>query len=407
MGNETYIKKINNLLSKKTYHYESEIYSFDYILELTGEIKPLISIGEWKDFYLLNFKIFNLNDTAKRIISFIIKEHPEYKTEDKEIYDVKKPLRQLGIERSLGGMARKMLRTLNIKETITKEVLVSLSELEGDYEEFKLNIDEANSSVTAGEYNGPIELGLIKWKNKTLAPFSEFVDTKFNHKKKQKTVKNNVKRVVGVWEKNPDGSYKTNQHDVHTINEGMIDRLAVRTVVKDIVSIIKQNEEGEFYLPEDINDELQYNLTNKDILFSVELTLRFNDIIGGFGVNGAYSRDEDVIEMVIEYNPNTINHQLYDLIGEINEVLTHEMVHLKQSYRGELDYEDVEGSSLEYYTRKHEIPAQYYGFKRLSKLRKLPLEVVVREWFDTHKKTHMLNPEEEEIVIEKILNYKA
>jgi hypothetical protein len=336
MSNETYIKKINNLLSKKTYHYESEIYSFDYVLELTGEIKPLISIGEWKDFYLLNFKIFNLNDTAKRIISFIIKEHPEYKTEDKEIYDVKKPLRQLGIERSLGGMARKMLRTLNIKETITKEVLVSLSELEGDYEEFKLNIDD---------------------------------------------------------EKKP-------------INEGMIDRLAVRTVVKDIVSIIKQNEEGEFYLPEDINDEPEYTLTRKNITFSVELTLRFNDIIGGFGVNGAYSRDEDVIEMVIEYNPNTINHQLYDLIWEINEVLTHEMVHLKQSYRGELDYEDVEGSNLEYYTRNHEIPAQYYGFKRLSKLRKLPLEDVVREWFDTHKKTHMLNPEEVEIVIEKILNYK-
>ena len=196
MSNETYIKKINNLLSKKTYHYESEIYSFDYILELTGEIKPLISIGEWKDFYLLNFKIFNLNDTAKRIISFIIKEHPEYKTEDKKIYDVKKPLRQLGIERSLGGMARKMLRTLNIKETITKEVLVSLSELEGDYEEFKLNIDEANSSITAGEYNAPLELGLIKWKNKTLAPFSEFVNTKFNHNKKQKTVKNNVTRIV-------------------------------------------------------------------------------------------------------------------------------------------------------------------------------------------------------------------
>ena len=337
MGNETYIKKINNLLSKKTYHYESEIYSFDYVLELTGEIKPLISIGEWKDFYLLNFKIFNLNDTAKKIMSFIIKENPEYQTEDKEIYDIKKPLRQLGIERSLGGMARKMLRTLNIKETITKEVLVSLSELEGDYEEFKLNIDD---------------------------------------------------------EKKP-------------INEGMIDRLAVRTVVKDIVSIIKQNEEGGFYLPEDVNDELEYTLTNKDISFSVELTLRFNDIIGGFGVNGAYSRDEDVIEMVIEYNPNTINQQLYDLIGEINEVLTHEMVHLKQSYKGELDYEDVEGSNLEYYTRNHEIPAQYYGFKRLSKLRKLPLEVVVREWFDTHKKIHMLNSEEVEIVIETILNYKS
>jgi hypothetical protein len=337
MSKETYIKKINNLLSKKTYHYESEIYSFDYILELTGEIKPLISIGEWKDFYLLNFKIFNLNDNAKRILSFIITQHPEYKTEDKEIYEVKKPLRQLGVERSLGGMARKMLTSLNIKETMTKEVLVSLSELEGDFEEFKLNIDE---------------------------------------------------------EKKP-------------INEGMIDRLAVRTVVKDIVNIIKQNEEGEFYLPEDVNDEPEYILTNKNISFSVELTLRFNDIIGGFGVNGAYSHGEDTIELVIEYNPNTIKQQLYDLIGEINEVLTHEMVHLKQYYKGELQYPDLDDGPLEYYTRKHEIPAQYYGFKRLSKLRKSPLEDVVRDWFRTHKKIHKLKPEEEDIVIDKILNYKA
>jgi len=336
MSKETYIKKINNLLSKKTYHYESEIYSFDYILELTGEIKPMISIGEWKDFYLLNFKIFNLNDTAKRIISFIIKDHPEYKTEDKEIYEVKKPLRQLGVERSLGGMARKMLRSLNIKETITKEVLVSLSELEGDYEEFKLNIDEGKKPI----------------------------------------------------------------------NEGMIDRLAVRTVVKDIVSIIKQNEEGSFYLPEDINDEIEYTLTRKNISFSVELTLRFNDIIGGFGVNGAYSRWEDTIEIVIEYNPKTIKQQLYDLIGEINEVLTHEMIHLDQFYKGELDYLDIEDGPLEYYTREHEVPAQHYGFKRLAKLRSLPLEDVVREWFRTHKKTHKLKPNEEEIVIQKILDYK-
>ena len=252
-----------------------------------------------------------------------------------------------------------------------------------------------------------MEIGLKKWKKQHLGPYQEFVDTEFNHKKKQKTLKNNVKKVVGVWEKNPDGSYKTNQHDVHTINEGMIDRLSVRTVVKDIVNIIKKNEEGEFYLPEDVNNEPEYKLTNKNISFSVELTLRFNDIIGGFGVNGAYSHDEDTIELVIEYNPNTIKQQLYDLIGEINELLTHEMVHLKQSYRGDLNYVDTDDSPLEYYTRKHEIPAQHYGFKRLSKLRKLPLEDVVKEWFRTHKETHKLNPEEEDIVIDKILNYKA
>jgi hypothetical protein len=189
------------------------------------------------------------------------------------------------------------------------------------------------------------------------------------------------------------------------INEGMIDRLAVRTVVKDIVTIIKQNNEGGFYLPEDVNDELEYTLTNKNVSFSVELTLRFNDIIGGFGVNGAYSHGDDVIEIVVEYNPNTIKSQLYDLIGELNEVVTHEMVHLNQNYKGELHYPDLNDGPLEYYTRKHEIPAQHYGFKRLSKLRNLPFEDVVREWFRTHKKIHKLKPEEEEIVIDKILNY--
>ena len=405
MSNETYIKKLNNFLSKKTYSYKDDTFSFDYTIELTGEIKPMITIGEWTDYNLVNIKIFNLSDTLKRILSFMLEKDPEYSNlKENDFYNVKVPLRRLGIERHLGVSAKKMLKTLNINSIMTKEVLLPLSELEGDYARF--NIDEASSSVTAGEYTGPLELGLIKWDNKRLAPFSDFVNTEFNHKKKQKTVKNNVKRVVGVWEKNPDGSYKTKQHKVHTINEGMIDRLAVRTVVKDIVNIIKKNEEGNFYLPEDINDEFEYKLTRHNINFTVELTIQFNELIGGFGVNGAYSHFDDVIEIVVEYNPNTIKQQMYDLIGELNEVVTHEMTHLRQQYKGELSYLDVEDGSLEYYTRNHEVPAQYHGFKRLSKLRDLPFEMVVRNWFKTHKKTHLLKPDEEEIVIQKILNYK-
>lgn len=405
MSNETYLKKINNLLSKKTYSYKDDTFSFDYTIELTGEIKPMITIGEWTDYNLANIKIFNLSNVLKRILSFMLEKDPEFSNLKKnDIYDVKVPLRRLGIERHLGTSAKKLLKTLNINSIMTKEVLLSSSELEGDYE--RINIDEANTSVTAGAYNGPLELGLIKWDNKHLAPFSDFINTEFNHKKKQKTVKNNVKRVVGVWEKNPDGSYKTKQHKVHTINEGMIDRLAVRNVVKDIVTIIKRNEEGNFYLPEDINDEFEYTLTRKDIGFTVELTLQFNELIGGFGVNGAYSHSDDVIEIAVEFNPNTIEQQLYDLIGELNEVVTHEMTHLKQNYKGELSHNYIDDEPLEYYTRKHEIPAQYHGFKRLSKLTKTPFEDVVRHWFKTHKKTHLLNPEDEEIVIQKILNYK-
>jgi hypothetical protein len=84
------------------------------------------------------------------------------------------------------------------------------------------NINEASStSVTAGTYNGPIGVGLKKWKKNELGSFTEFVDSEFNHNKKQKTLKNNVKGNVGVWEKNKDGSYDIDIHDAHTINEDL------------------------------------------------------------------------------------------------------------------------------------------------------------------------------------------
>jgi hypothetical protein len=80
-------------------------------------------------------------------------------------------------------------------------------------------IKEHTSSVTAGEYNGPLELGQKKWRKSELFPFSIDVDNYYNKKSKGKHVKNNVKRVVGMWEKGTDGSYDIPTHDVHTVNE--------------------------------------------------------------------------------------------------------------------------------------------------------------------------------------------
>jgi hypothetical protein len=82
-------------------------------------------------------------------------------------------------------------------------------------------LNETTTSVTAGTYNGPISIGLKKWKKSELGPFYDFVDTEFNHEKKQKTLKNNIKRSVGVWEKGEDGSYELDNYDAHTINEDL------------------------------------------------------------------------------------------------------------------------------------------------------------------------------------------
>ena len=122
MSNETYIKKLNNFLSKKTYSYKDDTFSLDYTIELTGEIKPMITIGEWTDYNMVSVKIFNLSNVLKRILSFMLEKDPEYSDLKKnDIYDVKVPLRRLGIERHLGASAKKLLRTLNINNIMTKE----------------------------------------------------------------------------------------------------------------------------------------------------------------------------------------------------------------------------------------------------------------------------------------------
>ena len=82
-------------------------------------------------------------------------------------------------------------------------------------------LNETSTSITAGAYTGPIELGLKKWKKSELGPYYEFVDTEDNHNTKQKTLKNNINRVLGVWEKNKNGTYDVGTHDVHVVNEDL------------------------------------------------------------------------------------------------------------------------------------------------------------------------------------------
>jgi hypothetical protein len=81
--------------------------------------------------------------------------------------------------------------------------------------------ETSSSSISAGIYNGPIELGLKKWKESELGPYTEFSKHPTNKEKKQKTLKNNISTVVGVWEKDKDNSYDIKIHDVHTVNEDL------------------------------------------------------------------------------------------------------------------------------------------------------------------------------------------
>jgi hypothetical protein len=73
-------------------------------------------------------------------------------------------------------------------------------------------VNESSTSVTAGLYNGPLELGLKKWGD-SLSPFNIEVNHDHNFKSKKSKLKDNISKVVGVWEKNKDGSHHIPTHD--------------------------------------------------------------------------------------------------------------------------------------------------------------------------------------------------
>ena len=94
-------------------------------------------------------------------------------------------------------------------------------------------IKENTTAVSAGEYNGPIELGLKKWRKSELFPFINQSSHKINKKSKNKDLKNNIDKVVGMWEKGVDGSYNIDTHDVHTVKEWF--EVTNDTILEDIV----------------------------------------------------------------------------------------------------------------------------------------------------------------------------
>jgi hypothetical protein len=82
-------------------------------------------------------------------------------------------------------------------------------------------ITETSSSVTSGPYNAPIEIGHYNWSDSELSPFNIKVETDFNKKSLKNTLNKNIKRVVGVWEKDKNGSYERDVDYPETINEDL------------------------------------------------------------------------------------------------------------------------------------------------------------------------------------------
>ena len=183
------------------------------------------------------------------------------------------------------------------------------------------------------------------------------------------------------------------------ITESRMSRVAVRTTVKDVVYKLKDGKSGNFRLP---NNDDEYIFTNLPFSYTVDLTLEIDNELKDYKTTANHA-ENDVIELLIRFNPKTLKKNFYNIIGELNDIIAHELEHLHQYFKGEDVYnEPPEG--IEYYLQPQEIKSQRVGFRRLAKLRKLPYKQVIQDWFDTHKETHDLNDEEVKIVINTLLN---
>jgi hypothetical protein len=186
-------------------------------------------------------------------------------------------------------------------------------------------------------------------------------------------------------------------------------RDVIRKVIKDIVTVFKNEEEGEFYLPEyfEDRDEMVYDFMTMGESFSIELIMEINDEIDSFKVNAEIYNDDHSIKLVIQYNFENKNKILYDLIGELNEVIAHELRHVDQNVRGTFVSKSYRGKDpVKYYTQPKELDAQVFGFNRLSKLTRTPFEEVVNRWFETHRDIHQLDDKGIKTVIGKLLQFR-
>lgn len=380
------------------------------IMKMFDLVEGELSTGDplSKIFFISDGLMIMIDDKLKVKFARHIAEVANEKPDDEEVpeYFVENELRKYLNEKflldpPLGSKEIKKDDDLPFEELRENEVKTRLFKENINSDELKWHFDEEDRIVKIIKSNG----WQLQFDNKLPKILKEGEEIFIPKKVYHRVIKGSGDFIVEIKEIN---KIKENKDSlILERNKGDL-RKIIRDVVKDIINIFKTNDEGEFYLPEHFDeDNMTYESPNLSTPFSVELTIEEDDNIENFRINAAQADDDDTIIIVLHYNPNKKTNIIYDLIGELNEVVAHELRHIVQTEKESFDFGNSEiEEPYEYYTQPHEIDAQYFGFKRLSKLTKTPFDVVVKRWFQTHKDIHKLNDKEIKDVVSQILNYK-
>jgi hypothetical protein len=105
---------------------------------------------------------------------------------------------------------------------------------------------------------------------------------------------------------------------------------------------------------------------------------------------------------MIVTNPDSKNTILQDLVYELNELVRHELEHVKQHESG-YEFPKSPKSSHKYYGQSHELEALRAGFRKRAKKERKDLEFVVRDWFKKNQHKYTMKPKQTENIINKIL----
>lgn len=185
--------------------------------------------------------------------------------------------------------------------------------------------------------------------------------------------------------------------------EGNLDKLT-RKLVQDIIRFFKYQREGEFSLPEDFEGEEMIYTYHGFEGFSVFLDLQLSDDVETVDVDGDLYYDDDLVYITIISNPNAGYSILDELTKELNEVIRHELEHIKQHEEGYEFPEEEPKSPEDYYTQQHELEAQRAGFNKRAKSENADFETLVRNWFKKNPHKHTLKPDQQEKVIQQIIS---
>jgi hypothetical protein len=184
-----------------------------------------------------------------------------------------------------------------------------------------------------------------------------------------------------------------NDKIVETIMEQRTNRNKVREIVREISFDLKNDLHGtrlkkigpfDVGLDDPIDFEVYINYPRKDTENNNK-SKKNRGLLKPYNVDGEWEDDFYNVRLEIDIDKEADVSIMYDLIGELNDVITHELEHVNQTKRGfefpEKDY----NQDKRYYLQQHEIEAQVVGFKRKAKLQKRPIEDVIREYFERRK----------------------